>query len=575
MDIRSYLQSHRVLPEKTLSDALNNSVKNRRTLFEEFMKNCGQYEMQEAQVLKLAEAASGGEIRIITTTKGLTTYLKGYRDLGGVEACLTAQILCVTDADDTVVFIMMRPDDPALLHKIDRCMNGVPYSLAVCPTFIYKSIQDTYVEPLRIEALSTQLGDAVNEARQSRFGQEKRESEARTIYNRVLNLGIARGASDIHIMPLQDRCQILYRIDGVNYKLMEIPKEIGDRVSNILCTDAGVQRRGELTAADGKVRYVPQGDDRPDDKPRDLRFSLLPSTKGIDINVRYLNDKTYTFDQLGMTPKNEQLYKDLLARPQGLIVMVGPTGSGKSTTLYAGLHYVRTQNLRNIITVEDPVEITMDGITQVSTNDASGLTFANVIRQFLRHDVDIGIVGEIRDEETALEAVRAATTGHLVISSLHTNDAIGVFERLIRLGIDSYTLGDVLVAIMSQRLVRRLCPYCKEAYELPLNSPRARFFDLPDGEGSMTFYRAVGCEHCHNIGYSGRIATNEILQIDNAVRHYIQMHAPRQDYEVYLRKNGYTTMYDDALGKAKQGLTSLEELEPMKADTLAFKLDNK
>lgn len=575
MDLRPYLQSHSIIPDKLLADAINNSLKNRRTLFEELLVNCGQYEMDEKQVLQLAEAAGEGEVRVITTTKGLSCYLKGYRDLGGVEQCCTAQILSVTDEEDTIVFIMMRPDDPALLHKIDRAMNGVPYSLAVTSTFIYKTLHDTDVEPLRIEAMSSKLDADAREARSVRSGGEKRESEARTIYNRMLNLGIDRGASDIHIMPLQNKCHILYRIDGVNYKLMEIPKEIGERISNILCTDAGVQRRGELTAADGKVRYIPQGDDRTDTKPRDLRFSLLPSTKGIDINVRYLNDKTYTFEQLGMTPKNEQLYKELLARPQGLIMQVGPTGSGKSTTLYAGLQFVRTQNLRNIITVEDPVEITMDGITQVTTNDASGLTFANVIRQFLRHDVDIGVVGEIRDEETALEAVRAATTGHLVISSLHTNDAIGVFERLIRLGIDPYTLGDVLVAIMSQRLVRRLCPHCKEPYELPLNSSRARFFDLPEGDGTMTFYKAVGCEHCHNMGYAGRIATNEILQIDSAIRHKIQTHAPRQEYEQYLRSKGYETMYQDALSKAKLGLTSLEELEPMKADTLAFKVDNK
>lgn len=575
MDLRSYLQTNPVLSEERLRDAVSNAAKTRRTLFEELIKNCGQYETDEATVLQWAEAAGEGEVRIVTTTKGLNTYLQGYRDLGGVETCLAAQILSVTDEDDTIVYIMMRPDDPALLHRIDRVMNGVPYSIAVTTSFIFGTIKDTYVEPLRIEALSSSLSDAAEAARATRQGGEKRESEARTIYNRILNLGIARGASDIHIMPLQGTCNILYRIDGVNYKLMDIPKEIGDRISNILCTDAGVQRRGELTAADGKVRYIPQGDDRPDDKPRDLRFSLLPSTKGIDINVRYLNDKTYTFEQLGMTPKNEQLYKELLARPQGLIMQVGPTGSGKSTTLYAGLQFVRTQNLRNIITVEDPVEITMDGITQVTTNDASGLTFANVIRQFLRHDVDIGVVGEIRDEETALEAVRAATTGHLVISSLHTNDAIGVFERLIRLGIDPYTLGDVLVAIMSQRLVRRLCPHCKEKYEMELNTPRARFFDLPTGEGTMPFYRAVGCEHCHNMGYAGRIATNEILQIDNTIRHLIQTHAPRQEYETYLRSKGYETMYQDALGKAKLGLTSLEELEPMKADTLAFKVDNK
>lgn len=570
MDLRPYLQTHKKMPDNVLKDAINNSVKSRRTLFEELLKNCGQYEINEQLVLTIAEEASEGEVRVVTTSKGLTIYMKGYRDLGGVEACITAQILCVTDEDDTVMFITMRPDDPAMMTKIDRTMRGVPYCIAVAPTYIFKSISDTEVEPLRIEALSNKIRDESSSSREEVT--EKRESDARRLYTSIIDLGIDRGASDIHIMPLQDISHIIYRIDGVNYRLMQIPKEISERICNILMTDAGVQRRGELTAADGKVRYTSYM--RPDQKPRDLRFSILPSTKGTDINVRYLNDKMYTFEQLGMTERNVQLYKDLLNRPQGLIVMVGPTGSGKSTTLYAGLQFIHNQSLRNIITVEDPVEIFMDGITQVSTNDASGLTFANVIRQFLRHDVDVGIVGEIRDEETALEAVRAATTGHLVISSLHTNDSIGVFERLNRLGIDPYTLGDVLVAIMSQRLVRRLCPHCKQKYELDLSSKKARFFRLPEGKGAITLYRAVGCEHCHNLGYSGRVAVNEILQIDSTVRHYIQMHEPRQQYEQYLRSKGFVTMYADALQKAMAGITSLEELEPMCADTLGFKADD-
>lgn len=569
MDFRPYLQEHKKMPDSVLKDAMNNSVKARRTLFEELLKNCGQYELDEKLVLQIAEDASDGEVRVITTSKGLQTYMKGYRALGGVEACVMAQILCVTDENDTIAFIMMRPDDAALTTKIDRVMNGAPYSIAVAPTFIFQTIMNTDVEPLRIEALSSKIQDESGASREQVA--ERRESDARRLYTSIIDLGIDRGASDIHIMPLQNESHILYRIDGVNYKLMQIPKDISERICNILMTDAGVQRRGELTAADGKVRYTSYM--RPEQKPRDLRFSILPSTKGTDINVRYLNDKMYTFEQLGMTERNVQLYKDLLARPQGLIIMVGPTGSGKSTTLYAGLQYIHNHTLRNIITVEDPVEIFMDGITQVSTNDASGLTFANVIRQFLRHDVDVGIVGEIRDEETALEAVRAATTGHLVISSLHTNDSIGVFERLNRLGIDPYTLGDVLVAIMSQRLVRRLCPHCKEKYELDLSSRKARFFRLPEGKTTMPFYKAVGCEHCHNLGYSGRVAVNEILQIDGQIRHYIQMHEPRQQYEQYLREKGFVTMYADALQKAMMGITSLEELEPMCADTLGFKAD--
>lgn len=573
MDLRAYLQANtNVLLPSVLQDAITNSIKNRHTLFEELHKNCGQYQIDEKAVLKMMEDASEGELRIVTTSKGLKPYLQGYRDLGGVEACVSAQILSVSDEEGTVVYIMQRPDDTALLHKIDRAMKGVPYSLAIAPTFIYETIHNTDVEPLRIEAMSAQLsGQKETEEKEAA---DKNLSEARKIYTSILNLGLDRGASDIHIMPLHDRTQVIYRIDGTNYKLMEIPKEIGERIANILCIDANVQRKAQFSATDGKVRYTPSGRRSWDKKVRDLRFSILPSTKGTDINVRYLNDKTYSFEQLGMTERNVKLYKDLLKRPQGLIMQVGPTGSGKSTTLYTGLQYVHRETLRNIITVEDPVEIFMDGITQISTNDAAGLTFAQVIRQFLRHDVDIGVVGEIRDQETALEALRTATTGHLVISTLHTNDSIGVFERLIRLGIDPYTLGDVLVAIMSQRLVRRLCPHCKEAYELDLDSERAQFFKLPKGKGKMTFYRPVGCEHCNNIGYSGRIATNEILEMDGHLRHLVQMHAPRKDYEEYLKSRGFISMYEDALEKAIAGLTSLEELEPQCSDTLAFKSDS-
>lgn len=571
MDLNQFLRSKRKLPEQVIKDCQANAMKSRRTMFEELLKNCGKYEVDEKQVLAFAEEASDGDLQILETSKGTQRYLKGYRDLGGVEACVTAQVLCLVDTDDTVTFVTMRPDDQALLHKIDRVMNGVPYSIAISTSFIYQSIMESDVAPLRIEALSTKIRDEGATGKEEQV--EKRDSDARRLYTSILDLGIDRGASDIHIMPWGDATsKIYYRIDGVNYQLMEVPKEISERISNILMTDAGVQRRGDRTAADGKVRYTSYM--RKEQKPRDLRFSILPAMEGTDTNVRYLNNKKYSFEELGMTERNVQLYKDLLSRPQGLIVMVGPTGSGKSTTLYAGLQYVRSVSLRNIITVEDPVEITMDGITQVSTNDASGLTFANVIRQFLRHDVDIGVVGEIRDEETAAEAVRAATTGHLIISSLHTNDSIGVFERLNRLGIDPYTLGDVLVAIMSQRLVRRLCPHCKEKYELDLKSSRARYFRLPEGEGTLPFYKAVGCEHCHNIGYSGRVAVNEILQIDGQTRHYIQMHEPRQKYETYLRSKGFVTMYADALQKAISGITSLEELEPMCADTLGFKADD-
>ena len=264
-------------------------------------------------------------------------------------------------------------------------------------------------------------------------------------------------------------------------------------------------------------------------------------------------------------------YKQILNMPQGLIIQVGPTGSGKSTTQYAGLKYIRENSLRNIITAEDPVEIVMEGITQVSTKDEAGLTFAQISRQFLRHDVDIGVIGEIRDDETAFEAVRAATTGHLILSSLHTNDSLGAVERLIRLGVEPYTLSEVLVAIMGQRLVRRLCPHCKKPVELDFFDPRVRAFGFPEQEGKHTFYESEGCEHCNNLGYKGRIAVNEILVVDRELRDMIQRHETRKVMETHLTKINWKSMYSDALDKALSGVTSLQELSAMSADTLAFK----
>ncbi len=572
MDFRKHIETKQLLPKDVLQDVINNSLANRYTVFEELWKNGAKYNVAEDVVLNAAVEAGEGAIHIVKSTRGISPYLQGFRALGGVDMAIQMKAFPIIEQDKTITFVVARPDDPAVLHKIEKAADGKIYGVAVVSKFIYDAIYSTYVEPLFIEVSAARV--ASEEVSKRGADSERHDSEARKVYRRILDLGIDRGASDIHIMPLRDTCHIIYRIDGINYRLMEVPKAISERVSNILCTDAGVQRKGDLTAADGKLEYTPSPGHGGGVK-RDLRFSMLPSTKGIDINIRYLNDKMYTFEDLGMTESNVKTYKSLLQRPQGLIMQVGPTGSGKSTTLYAGLQYINQTSLRNIITVEDPVEITMDGITQVTTNDATGLTFANVVRQFLRHDVDVGIVGEIRDEETALEAVRAATTGHLIISSLHTNDSIGVFERLNRLGVDPYTLGEVLVAVMSQRLVRRLCPHCKEAYNLDLSSNKAKHYRLPTAEGTATFYKAVGCEHCHNIGYVGRVAVNEILQIDGRLRHLIQMHAPRVEFEKYLYEKHFMTMYEDALNKARAGITSLEELEPMCSDTLAFKVIQK
>lgn len=568
MEYKAYLQSNNIISEETIASALTAAAIQRETLFEQLLKNYETYNLKEEDVLDSFSKSTEGTVSVIESTKSLSSYIQGYKILGGVDLCTKKQIISLAnDEEKSILFVVNRPDDEPLMNQIEKSMNGTPYSLGVCSKFIYDSLYTMFIQPLLVEDSAKKL----IAAEASKFGNNdyiRHESEVRRIYMQILDLGYQRGASDIHIMPKKDTTAVIYRIDGTNFVLFELHKSIGDRICNILCTDGGVARRGDMAPADGKIQFVPTNENT----PIDLRFSILPTIKGTDINIRYLSSKIFSFEQLGMTKKNIELYKSLLMRPQGLIVQIGPTGSGKSTTMACGINFISKVSLRTILTVEDPPEIYMDGITQVAVNPMAGLTFASAVRQFLRHDVDVAVVGEIRDEETALEAVRAATTGHLVISSLHANDSIGVFERLFRLSVDSYTLGDILVAIMSQRLVRRLCPYCKEKYTLDLSSEKARHFRIPQKEGTMTFYKAVGCEHCHNIGYVGRVAVNEIMQIDPFIRHHIQVRSPRSTFEKYLKTQKYLDMYTDALNKARAGITSLEEIEPMCNDTLAFKL---
>lgn len=557
-----------MLPDAVTTEITNNHLVKKFTFFEELYKNGSRYGVSESQVLQWAADAGGPGYHIITSTKGFSTDSTDYDKLGGVEKCMKMQVMFVRQKQQLRCVVTRRPDDAGLVVMLNKAFGPGTYIFGLCTSQLWDTIYQLDVEPLFIEARANELGNTVSSS--ASVKDNVKDSEARQIYNHMIMLGINRGASDIHIIPCSSECRILYRIDGENYQLMRIPLSIAERIANILMTDGGVPNKGPNTTQDGKIRYVPPGTSD-GSQGRDLRFSFMPTRNGKDINVRFLNNRLYTFSELGMSKENVETYESLLDRSQGLIMQVGPTGSGKSTTLYAGLNYIHDKSLRNIITIEDPVEIKMDGITQVDVNEDTKLTFARAARQFLRHDVDVGVIGEIRDEETALEAVRSAATGHLVISSLHSNDSLGVLERLFRLGVDPYSLSEVLVAVMGQRLVRRLCPKCKEAYEVTREEGLLGEMGLPTRIDKMTFYRPVGCEHCNNLGYKGRIAVNEILVIDRTLRDMIQRHETRKTMEDHLRDRGFKTMFVDARDKVIEGVTSAEELRPMMYDTLAYK----
>lgn len=568
MDLLSFVKRRALIDNKTLTAIVNEQIRSRISFYEELYFHGSKYKIPESDVIEWALDCSEGKLTQITTTKGIVDCYKDYDTFGGVAACIKLRIMFVRTESGSLVVVTCRPDDPSLSAHLERVFSNEPFKIAICSRFIWEAIYSLTVEPLLIEARAKKLSEE-----DAKYGEKqddtKRNTEARKVYDQLLKMGIERGASDAHLIPCDDGCSVVYRIDGINYQLFRIPLSILSRISHLLCIDGKVQQKSINTPVDGKIRYTPPGADK--SQERDLRFSILPTRKGPDLNVRYLNNRIYTFAELGMSPHNVEKYERILNMPQGLIMQVGPTGSGKSTTLYAGLTYIRNRSLRNIITVEDPVEILMNGITQVDTNDDASLTFARVARQFLRHDVDVGVIGEIRDEETAMEAVRAATTGHLVISSLHCNDSIGVFERLNYLKVDPYTLGEVLVAVMSQRLVRRVCPKCAQPFTIMPDDPLVSKYNLPADRGPITLYKAVGCEHCGNLGYKGRVAVNEILVIDRHLRNQIQIRDTRLNIESYLKTTGFHTLYRDAVDKVLSGLTTLEEITSMCEDTLAYK----
>lgn len=343
----------------------------------------------------------------------------------------------------------------------------------------------------------------------------------------LLKMAVSRRASDIHIEPMQDKTRIRLRVDGMLQVLCDLPKSHQDGV---------VSRIKVLGEMDITEKRLPQDGhlEKPiENRLIDLRISTMPTVHGEKVVVRIL-DKTTTFsslDKLTFTDENLTAYRNLFRSPHGIVLVTGPTGSGKSTTLYATLNELNKPET-NIITIEDPVEYQLEGVNQIALNTKAGLTFANGLRAIVRQDPDIIMVGEIRDEETARIAVQAALTGHLVLSTLHTNSAVGAITRLLDMGIEPYLLASCLRGVVAQRLVRRVCHKCE----------------------------ACGCEDCFGTGYSGRLAVQEVMTVNDEIRHLITGRAAEKDILTAAEGNGFVSLYDDGMKKVLAGATTLTEL---------------
>ncbi|HAM24187.1 MAG TPA: type II secretion system protein GspE [Actinobacteria bacterium] len=373
--------------------------------------------------------------------------------------------------------------------------------------------------------------------------------------NLLITQAIQDRASDIHLEPTEQDLRVRFRIDGVLHEVMRSPKSIQSGVISRLKIMADINIAERRIPQDGRLSVSAHG------KKVDLRVATLPTVWGEKVVMRILDNSTARLDlaDLGFSRSNYDRYAQSFTKPYGMILVTGPTGSGKSTTLYATLNILNKPEV-NIITVEDPVEYRLPGIAQVQTNVKAGLTFAASLRSILRSDPDIVLIGEIRDHETAQIATEAALTGHLVLSTLHTNDAPSAITRLTEMGIEPFLVGSAVDAVLAQRLARRLCAKCKEAYTPTEEALVAARVEWDLSAGMPTLYRPVGCPSCSGTGYKGRLALHEVMVVTEEIERLAVEHAPATEINKAALASGMITLRNDGLDKARQGVTSIDEI---------------
>lgn len=461
---------------------------------------------------------------------------------------------------DALVVVMADSEDVRTIEDL-QTQAGMRVEVALgIPSEILEAINLNYRAGGEIEGAAAQFA----------LANEKREEApvpldllAQTPVVQTLDILIAQAvrdrASDIHIEPQEDRLRIRYRIDGILRDVYSLPLGIHaplvSRVKILAEMNIAEQRRSQ----DGQISL------RVQDRAIDLRVATVGTVHGERVALRILDKSLalFTLSELGFLPEALKKYKEILKSSHGMILVGGPTGSGKTTTLYASINDI-DRNERNIMTIEDPIEYQFLDISQIQTNPKAGLTFADGLRTILRHDPDVVLVGEIRDSDTARTAAAAALTGHLVLSSIHANDAIGVLLRLTDLGIEPYLVSNTLVGVVAQRMVRRICPHCRALSQPSREEGIAYYLEI--AEERAPFYRGAGCNFCGNTGYLGRIGVFEVLVMSGEIRQMLVAKASAGEIRAQALREGMVTLRHDGMLKAKEGITTSYEVIRNAAD---------
>lgn len=404
-----------------------------------------------------------------------------------------------------------------------------------------------------VELYKREQGDNNKEAEKENNARREEIENAPIVVliNNIIEQAVRQRASDIHIEPMEKTVRVRYRIDGNLKEIMKYDNALLGAITTRIKIMSGMDISEKRKPQDGRITTTV------DRREYDIRVSNLPTVYGEKVVMRIASKEGFNVDisKLGLTERDRKVFQDILRNPHGIILVTGPTGSGKSTTLYTALSELNTEDV-NIITVEDPVEANIDGINQVQVNTKANLTFASALRSILRQDPDIIMIGEIRDSETAEIAVRASITGHLVVSTLHTNSTASSVARLEDMGVESYLIADSMVGIIAQRLVRRLCE-CKKPKEATVEEKQLLGVDE---DKSCTIYEPCGCKLCNNTGYYGRMGIYEIMKISPAIKRLISKNADAEDIKNQAVKEGMNTLKMAAANGVKEGITSIAEM---------------
>lgn len=461
----------------------------------------------------------------------------------------------VEDAEGRLVFLVRDPESESVQNKL-QTLVGTNINYILATDWEFETFSEYQLKP----KLFSKLNKNPHYKASAANSDSAADSEVGRMLNQLIDTALKWRATDLRILPLGQTAEVSMLIDGKNTFYTEIDAAYLPKLRRTIKGKCGVgENTKDVMPVEAKMTVPYEGENI------DVRVNIIKATNGYDFNLRFIRKLLLGIDDLGLSPENREKYERILRLTKGLVIISGPTGSGKTSLLYAGFREALRRG-EKIFSIEEPVEISLPGITQVEVDEEQGLTKQVHFNSALRHRPNIVAFGEIRDHDDAIPAINFAHTGHPAHATLHANDAAGVIARMVNMGVDPYVLGDTLAAIVAQRLVRRVCPFCAEEYQLEREHPWRELFCL--GDGDITLKRGCGCAECAGIGYRGQIAIDEIVLTNPTIRNAIQMRLPRTEIENILKESDWQGYLQDGIAKALAGDTTFDELEDIAKDLL-------